>query len=58
MRFAVIAGLLVGAFVLLLLASVDERLPCNSEGEVRYVGKRMYECQRTTMDGLRWTWKW
>lgn len=57
MRY-ILAALAVAAVVLAVLGSVDDRLPCNAPGDVRYIGEQKYVCQETFSAGLRWTWQW
>lgn len=54
---AVIAGIVFAVCVLILVSAEEDRLPCNAEGDVRYIGERQYKCKRTAFNGLRWTWQ-
>jgi hypothetical protein len=41
-----------------LLGTIDQRQPCNAQGDTRYVGDRKYVCEHSIGSGLRWTWKY
>jgi hypothetical protein len=54
---AVALALLVAAAAL-MTSGPEDRQRCNAAGDVRYIGDRKYVCEKTALNGLRWTWKW
>lgn len=57
MKTAIVGAVVAAVCLLILISAEEDRLPCNAEGDMRYVGDRQYKCTQTAFNGLRWTWQ-